>query len=145
MAENYIERARPQVIRIQNSMASASLPAFSEDDIANLRVIVRLVVEFKEFLHETPAIENSPADIEYLIGSILSGIDFFDLLEPSYMCLIGATASLPEWPQSEFPLFRATYLSKYAAFEGEQVFEPKCRLLRDLYKMQIVFAGIFHR
>jgi hypothetical protein len=125
-------------------MSADSLPAFSENDIANLKAVIRLVVKFKEYLEETLSIETSKYDIEYLIGSIFSGVDIFVLVEHSYRSLIGATESVQRWLTPDFESFRERYLLKYADFASETVFEPKCRMLFDLFKMQIVFAGVYY-
>jgi len=39
---------------------------------------------------------------------------------------------------------RDRFLSLYREFVAETKFENKCRLLLDLFKLQIVFAGAFY-
>lgn len=52
----------------------------------------------------------------------------------------------PPWPQfPDDPFHDMTYkdefMSRYHTFLAQTDFETKCRLLLDLFKLQIVFAG----
>ena len=82
-------------------------------------------------------------DLAFICESIRSGVDSFCTLSTSCRLLYGTTESKVEWTMiSSKELFKATVFSMYRKFIEETNFETKCRLLLDLFKLQIVFAGI---
>jgi hypothetical protein len=82
-------------------------------------------------------------DLEYECESIRSGIDSFCSLNSTYRILVGATNSRIEWGMIfSRESFNKQYVSMFKEFIEETNFEFKCRLLLDLFKLQIIFAGV---
>jgi hypothetical protein len=133
---------------IKASMAEGSRPAFDDKDIEHLGVLIRLTVQFYYFLTSRgrwPVFPEDPLhNTTYAIGSIFSGIDSFLTLTLVYGMLVGATTTTIDWNTITAQSLRDRFLSIYQDFSAESNFEKKCRLLLDLFKLQIVFAGMFY-
>ncbi len=145
------EGAQDQVQRVRDILASfeSSVPqGFDEDDVLQLRVLVRLTVEFHDYLASSPTLPKFPGDTSqnllYAIESILSGIDSFVTVTQSYGALIGARKSEIVWGTVTAGSLKDEFLGLYRRFLPQSVFEKKCRLLLDMFKLQIVFAGMFY-
>ena len=155
-----------RVTEIQDSMMESARPRFKESEIDHLRCLIRLAVEFHDYL-EHGSVEiatrllNGPHakyltdarsastdpfnkyDMEYVCESIRSGVDSFCVLNIAYRMLDSATDSKVDWgTTSSRGLFKTQFVSMFNKFTEEVSFENKCRLLLDLFKLQIVFAGI---
>jgi hypothetical protein len=62
----------------------------------------------------------------------------------AYRVLVGATSSKIEWNQVCLAPLDEKFVFMFREFNKEAIFERKCRLLLDLFKLQIVFAGVFY-
>ena len=80
----------------------------------------------------------------YTIDKVLFNIDSFRTVIHSYGILVGATRSTIDWKVINVQSLKDEFISIYDAFVAETNFESKCRLLLDLVKLQIVFAGAFY-
>jgi hypothetical protein len=132
-----------EVRAIQASMVDEARSTFSESELESLRVVVRLAVEFRRFLRQPNSglVQHSPA---YVCGSVFSGVDAFCDVAAAYRVLVGSTNSRIDWPTMSRLSFAEEFESMFGKFEREDTFEEKCRLLLDLFKLQIVFAGIVY-
>jgi hypothetical protein len=168
-ASDVFKRAK----EIQASMVGSAKSCFDESELGHLRAVIGLTVEFHDYLEhgsvemargigQMPYVGLTPEefqkdlqsantdpsnkyDLEYSCQSILPGVDFFCSLNSAYSKLDGATSSKIEWDMiSSRESFKANFASMYNQFTQEANFENKCRLLLDLYKLQIVFAGIYY-
>ena len=82
-------------------------------------------------------------DLDFVCQSIRSGVNSFCDLSVSYRALSGATDSIVGWGvASSKESFKAHFVSMFCEFTEEVNFEKKCRLLLDLFKLQIIFAGV---
>ena len=155
-----------RVKEIQASMAESAKSLLDESELAHLRCLIRLTVEFHDYLEHgrieiatsilngphakyVPDAENAGRDpfnkydLEYVCESVRSGIESFCTLNTSYRMLDNSTNSKVEWSTiSSKESFKANYASMFNRFTQEANFETKCRLLLDMFKLQIVFAGI---
>lgn len=155
-----------RVKKIQASMVESANASYSESDLGHLRCVIRLTVEFHYYLehgsteiarglqqgahakyfNDLESASTDPFnryDLDYTCGSIHSGVDSFCRLIQIYRLLDSATGSGVEWGMtSSRELFKASFISMFNNFAEEGNFESKCRLLLDLFKLQIVFAGI---
>ena len=155
-----------RVKEIQASMVKSAQSRFDESKLGHLRCLIRLAVEFYDYLEHgsveiaadilhgpfaqyVPDVQSASTDpfnrydLGYVCGSIRSGVNSFCTLSTAYRMLDGATDSKVDWsmvPSKES--FKAQYVSMFSSFTKEGDFESKCRLLLDLFKLQIVFAGI---
>jgi len=144
MEDNEIQRVRA----IQLSMEESARPGFDDEDIQNLGILIRVTVEFHDYLRSAPPWPQFPGDpfhdMTYMIDKILINIDSFRIVLHSYGILVGATQSRIDWSAVGVQSLKDRFLSLYAEFVTETKFENKCRLLLDLFKLQIVFAGAFY-
>ena len=80
--------------------------------------------------------------LQYWGGSVFSGIGSFTSLSQAYRSTMGATRStLPQRVTSRAAL-KEEFTAMYREFSGETNFEKRCRLLLDLFKLQIIFVGM---
>jgi hypothetical protein len=144
MEDDEIQRVRT----IQQSMEESARPGFDDKDIEQLRVLVRLTVEFHDYLTGTPPWPQFPDDpfhdMTYTIDKVLFNIDSFRTVVHSYGILVGSTRSTIDWNVINIQSLKDKFLSMYHTFLAQPEFETKCRLLLDLVKLQIVFAGAFY-
>jgi hypothetical protein len=68
---------------------------------------------------------------------------FWSVMDGVYSCLVGARTSTTDWNAVTIQSVRDRFLSMYDVFVAETEFQKKCRLLLDLFKLEIVFAGAF--
>jgi hypothetical protein len=80
----------------------------------------------------------------YVIESIFSGIDSFASITHSYHCFTGHTASKVGGATISLETLQQQFVSMFNEFNTETKFQNKCRLLLDLFKLQIIFAGMIY-
>jgi hypothetical protein len=160
-----------RVKEIQASMVEPAKLSFDDSELGPLRAVIRLTVEFNDYLEhgsvniargigqlpyvgltseefqkDLQGASTDPFnkyDLGYTCQSILPAVDSFCTLNSAYSKLDDAVSSKIEWHMiSSRELFKATFVSMFKKFTEEGNFESKCRLLLDLFKLQIVFAGI---
>jgi hypothetical protein len=155
-----------QVEEMQASMVESAKSSFDDTEFGHLRAVIRLTVEFRDYvehgsvdiatslLHRPHAKYVADAlsastdpfnkyDLAYACESIRSGVDSFCRLSASYRLLDSATSSRVEWNMiSSRDSFKTQFVSMFNKFTEEVNFENRCRLLLDLFKLQIVFAGV---
>jgi hypothetical protein len=126
---------------IYEPMAEAGKPGF--DEPGPLRSIVRLTVDFHNYLETVDLDSPNQADAQYAAFSIFSGIESFTYVNLNYRILVGALESRLEWKYlTSLHSLKDYFESMYREFLAKQTFEEKCRLLLDLFKLQIVFTGM---
>lgn len=155
-----------RVKEIQASMVESAKSRFRESELGHLRAVIRITVEFHDYLENgsveiatsilhgplakyVPDAQSASADpfnkydLGFVCRSIRSGVNSFCTLNTSYRMLDGAIDSMVEWGvTSSRESFQKQFVSMFNKFTQEANFESKCRLLLDLFKLQIVFAGI---
>lgn len=144
MEDNKIQRVQA----IQLSMEESARPGFDDKDIQNLGILIRVTVEFRDYLTSAPPwpqfSDDSFHDMTYMIDKILFNIDSFRIVLHAYGVLVGSTRSGIDWSVVGVQSLKDRFLSLYPEFVAETKFENKCRLLLDLFKLQIVFTGAFY-
>ena len=160
-----------RVKELQALIVESAKAHFDDSELGHLRAVIRLTVEFQDYLEhgsveiargiqqqsylgltsgefreEVGSACTDPLnkyDLGYVCGSILSGIDSFRRLSTTYRRLFGTADSSIIWGMvSSRETFKAEFVLMFNKFAKEANFENKCRLLLDLFKLQIVFAGI---
>jgi hypothetical protein len=126
---------------IQNDMAADAQTCFLDSDVENLRVVIRLTFEFGVFLGSSDLEKKDRSKIDYRIGSIFSGIDCFCSLSYAYRMLANKTDSEIGFDDISLSDLPALFSKTFDSFIAEASFEKKCRLLLDMFKLQIVYAG----
>jgi hypothetical protein len=160
-----------EVTAVQQAMSASAESCFDEEELAHLRTVIRLTIEFRHYLEhgsveiaaglqQSRNLDLTPADfredvqsarsdpfnkydLEYLCDSVRSGVDSFCDLTASYAILKDTAETRIAWGiASSREAFKHEFTSMFEKFKEEMSFEKKCRLLLDLFKLQIVFAGI---
>ena len=133
---------------ITASMDEDARPASSGYDIEHLGVLIRLTVEFHYFLQSAPPWPRFPGDPlndrAYAIESIFAGIDSFKVVMQAYGILVGSTPTTIDWSAVTVQSLKVQFCSMFEQFVAEKEFEKKCRLLLDMFKLQIVFSGAYY-
>jgi hypothetical protein len=133
-----IERVRA----IQASMVESARSYFLESELDDLRCLIRLTIEFFHHLqgeHFAPLIEDN---LRYVCDSVFSGVDSFGLVSAAYRALPGARSTTVTRDVKSIDSLKEEFVSKYREFSDETDFEKRCRILLDLFKLQIVFAAL---
>ncbi len=161
-ASDVVERVK----EIQASMLQSAKSCFDESQLGDLRCLIRLTVEFHHYLEHgsteiVHSLQQGPMahlfkdlqeagtdpfnkyDLQYACDSIRSGVNSFCVLNQTYRTSAGATGSKVEWGViSSRESFKMQFASMFNEFIREADFEKKCRLLLDLFKLQMAFAAI---
>ncbi len=138
LSEDY---PRAEVDAIQASMVEGA-SHFLDSQLDALRCVIRLTVEFFQCLQRVDIDSVNDHSLQYWGESIFSGIDSFTSLSQAYRMTMGATRStLPQRVTSRAAL-KEEFTAMYREFAGETNFEKRCRLLLDLFKLQIIFVGM---
>lgn len=133
------EAVRQRVQAVQTPMKKSAEGALSESELEHLGVVIRITVELHEYF-QLPC--THPFCLTYMSESVFSGIDSYCTVTRAYGVLGGAEESHIEWDSLSLAGLRTRFGSMFKAFDEANAFETKCRLLLDLYKLLIVFAGI---
>lgn len=155
-----------RVKEIQASMVEFAKSSFDESELGHLRGLIRLAVEFRDYLEHggvdmATRLLNGPLakyvkdaqsastdpfnkyDLDYACGSIRSGVPSFCVLNETCRQIDSAPVSSVDWGMiSSRESFEKQFISTFNKFTEDANFESKCRLLLDLFKLQIIFAGI---
>jgi hypothetical protein len=132
---------RGEVLAIQDSMAE-SASHFLAVELDALRGVVRLTVEFFHYLRRVDLELADEESLRYMAQSVFYGVESFISLCQAYRITQGQTRStLPQRISSRAALKEA-FIDMYLEFAAETNFEKRCRLLLDLFKLEIVFAGL---
>jgi hypothetical protein len=130
-----IERVRTLQALITESVGSC----FSDLELEHLRVLIRLTVEFHDFL-QSPI--KGPLGPRYTCESIFAGIESFMIVTRAYKTLVGAMNSSIGESTISLAVSKEDFIHIFNGFLVQENFEKRCRLLLDLFKLQIVFAAI---
>jgi hypothetical protein len=155
-----------RIKEIQTSMVESAQSLLDEWTLDHLCVVIRLTVEFNDYLENgsvdiATSVLHGPLakyvtnaqsastdpfnkyDLQFACKSIRSGVDSFCNLSASYRALVDAVDRRIEWGMtSSRESFKSQFVSMFNKFIEEANFESKCRLLLDLFKLQITFAGV---
>jgi hypothetical protein len=131
-----------EVLAIQAPMLEAGRPHFSESELDDLRVLIRLAVEFSHHLDEHAMSPLDTSELRYLGESIFSGVDSFCAVSIAYGVMSGGTKSTLHRDGTWVASLKQEFDARFHDFLIEPSFEERCRLVLDLFKLQIVFAGL---
>lgn len=123
-------------------MAESAKPAFSEADLRCLQSLIRLTAEFHLYLRTLDVAVPDKNDLVFACESIFSGLDSFVTVSQIYRALVGSVPSNLSWNLTSLQSLKDQFNSMYREFLSERLFERKCRLLLDMFKLQIVFTGL---
>jgi hypothetical protein len=124
-------------------MTEGGEPFLQEADLADLACLIRLTSEFFYYLQRADAASPDAEAIRYACDSIFSGVDCFILLFAACEIMPGGLpASTLAWDSILPGKLTHQFNSAYREYLAEPEFARRCRLLLDLFKLQIVFAGM---
>lgn len=127
------------ILTVQASMERAAEGCFLEPALHDLRVLIGFTVEFHYYLQISC---THSFCLSYVCESTFSAVESFQNVTHAYHVLENATQSRIERNSFSIPLLKEQFASMFDEFEREANFGNRCRLLLDLFKLQIVFAGI---
>jgi hypothetical protein len=134
--ERDLSRDLDRPAAVQQSMLDAAKACFTVSQLDDLRAVIRLTVEFHRTL-EADGIDN------YVCESVFSGLDSFTSVVYAYNVIGGAkTRSALQWSAVSISSLKQQFQSLYARFIAEESFEEQCRLLLDLFKLQLALAAM---
>jgi hypothetical protein len=122
-------------------MVKSALPCFSADEQRHLRTLVRLVFEFHDFLSMRNSFQQTKGQLMYMADSIFSGIDSFCYVNDAYRVLKESEESKFDWLKVSKRTLTAQFGKMFDDFCVESNFERRCRILLDLFRIQIVYAA----
>ncbi len=134
-----------QVRAIQAAMVESAGSSFSESELDHMRGLIRLTVEFSHYLQgqdPLPDVEDVEWKVRYVCESVFSGVDSFASVSAAYRILQGAGSTTLAPGRKSIDSLKEEFACKYREFSEERDFEKRCRILLDLSKLQIVFAGL---
>jgi hypothetical protein len=134
-----------QIHAVQADMAEPAKLRFTDKNLAHLMVLIRLTIEFHHYLQSKRADTSDQGSFvrNYICDSILGGAESFQYVTDDYRGLTGASRSEIGLKNiSVLSSFNESFFVSFNQFSVETNFEDRCRMLLDLFKMQIVFAGI---
>ena len=131
-----------EVRAIQHAMAEAAGECLATSEIEHLAVLIRLTVEFHYYLQGTSVEQLERNRVRYSDESVFAGIESFCSVSAAYRMLSGSRETTLRWEGMSLSWVKERFNSVFDSFEGATEFELKCRFLLDLFKLQIVFAGI---
>jgi hypothetical protein len=136
---------RERVQSIMLTMERHAPPSFDGEEIQSLRILVRVAVQFYNYLNWSPSIgDDVHAEMCYVLDRTFVHFDSFLMIMHAYGILEGSMVSTLDWNIVNIHTLRDKYLKVFDSFVQEETFVKKCRLLLDLVKLQIVFAGAFY-
>jgi hypothetical protein len=136
MTEEIVARVRA----LQRPMLEEAASCFEQSELEHLRVVVRLAVEF--YYHVEG---RDQADLRYVSDSIYSGLESFRRVNDAYNVLHGSRRSDIDWKTVHVATIQDEFKVRFEKFEREQAFEERCRLLLDMFKLQLVFAAVSYQ
>jgi hypothetical protein len=137
-----MERDSLEALRTVQSALRASAAAYGlGPDLGNYDVVIRLTMEFSQFLVDLEGGPVEPAEIRYKCESVFSGTESFCQLSSDYRVMSDEVRT-DEWPTVSFAQLRGEFMTKYRRFLEETDFPLRCRLLLDLFKLQLLFTGM---
>ena len=136
MINSIVEQARA----IQESMTEPGKSDFLESELEDLRFLIRRTVEFSHFFRRLDVESLTQAEVGYADESIFSAVNSFCNVSAAYRTMTGQ--STPAWSEMSIASLKKEFFLKYQEFVVETSFEKRCRLLLELFKLQIVYAGL---
>jgi hypothetical protein len=133
---------------ITDSMVREVGPELIARDLELIGELVEVCVQFDHFLTgrgRWPAFPEDPFhNMKYEVSGLLCHVNTFLSLVQLYGILTGSKRSTVDWTTVTTVSVKDRYLFAYQEFIDETHFVKKLRLLLDLYKLQLVFAGMFY-
>jgi hypothetical protein len=150
---------------VQASMREEARSTFSESELESLRVLIRVTFEFafhlehprttelKDYLPEDPQLRDfylqhphmfDDFELSYAIDTIFSSVEFFTGVHQAYSVLADTIDSAVNWDEISRSTFKEKFNLMFEQFRAEPVFEKKCRILLDLFRLQLVFAAFYY-
>lgn len=116
--------------------ASQSYLVGSEPD--DLRGLIRITIEFFHFLEG----DFTRDEAEYAVDTVFSGVNSFMSLSAAYRSISNKAPTAVNWDEISRTTLPQVFLALYQQFRFERNFERQFKLLLDLFRLQLIFAGM---
>jgi hypothetical protein len=126
---------------IQTSMAAEVQDCFLDEEIDDLKVVLRIALEVSGYLEGEEQLTPAANSFDYQLDTVLSGIDSFASLASAYSVLIGALASDLDWDDMSGTSLKKAIAVLREKFLAEAEFNKKCRHLLDLFKLELALVA----
>lgn len=133
-----------RINEIQASMMESAKSCFTKSELSHLYYLITVTGKFFNYLQTSTANLQSDLELRYTMETVFNGVDSFCSVSAAYRILVGATSSTISWDEVSVPTFNEQFTSKFHEFTAESKFEKQCRLLLDLFKLEIVLAGLLY-
>ena len=131
-----------EILTLQAAMLPAET-AFSENELRHLACVIRLTVEFRRFLRGE-ASDAVHGDSRYVAESVFSGVDSFCALSSACRSIGIALPGRARFGDASVRALSDEFSALYEELFLATDFALRCRLLLDLFRLQIVAAGILY-
>jgi hypothetical protein len=133
-----------EVREAQDLMLAASQSCLVGSEPGDLRALIRITIEFFYFLEGHLKLEGvlKGDETNYAIDTVFSGVDSFMSLSASSRMITNNAPTAVNWDQINRTTLWQVFLALYQQFRSERNFERQFRLLLDLFRLQLIFAGM---
>jgi hypothetical protein len=130
---------RSDIRHLQAEMEASARSCFVESEIEHLSTVIRLIAESAAMpSHE----QMSDRDKRYTSDSVFSGVDSFCIVNSAYSVLVGAEKSTLRWHECAYETLESVFQDLYRKLLEEEDFTRQCRIVLDLFRIQIVVAVV---
>jgi len=130
---------RFEIKDLQAQMETSAQSCFVQSEIDHLNSIIRLIAESAAL----PSYDQiSDHDKRYAGDSIFSGMDSFCIVNSAYSILAGAEKSKLRWQELPYDRLENSFQDLYRRFLDQEDFMVRCRMMLDLFKIQILIATL---
>jgi hypothetical protein len=129
---------------IQVPMLQEAESVLRPEGVQGLRCLIRLAVEFESLLIADPMALDEES-LAYECDSIFAGVDSFVATRNEVEVECGRqTPHAAQQFLASFSDVKSDFQAKYLRFLAETDFGTRCRLVLDLFRVQLVFAATMY-
>ncbi len=132
---------------------------FTKSEQDHLHCLIRVTLEFDDYLRKKSSLFSDMVkdfdgrnhmifdepETQYAVRSIFSGLDSFCSVNAAYQVLSNTIESRIGLESISTISLKDNFIFMFNKFTKEAKCEVKCRLLLDLFKLQIIFAAAVYK
>jgi hypothetical protein len=114
-----------------------------DDDKKNFHVMLRVAVDFHEYLVAADVQKSDADEIDYMVDTIRSGMDFFFAFKNYYYVWADQISDENRWRfYADFALLKSEYIQLFQRIKNDEVsFDERMRCLFLLVGMELQFVA----
>jgi len=116
-----------------------------ESEAGDLRAIVRITIETVDYIEENGTPVRGAEAALYMCETIFSGISSFCTITETYNSMKEARPSQLSSGVWSLELLTSEIERSFARFLDESDFCERCRLILDVFKLQMMLAGLVYQ